>query len=198
MPEPDNEHDPNAVGVWDAERRVQAGYVPAEIAPEVKRDEQAVALWEFRDETGAASACASCSRPPTRGSRSRARDTHEIPLAEATVHGYFSSALPPVLTVDPGDSVRFQSLNAGWRWDPDTEHFERDAELHDGHALTGPDRGARRARRARRSSSAIDEVTPRAWGVTFAHGEPFTWALDGEAWRPTITASPSRSRRSSA
>src|SRR3954454_10009087 len=26
--EPDNEHDPNAVAVWDAERRVQAGYVP--------------------------------------------------------------------------------------------------------------------------------------------------------------------------
>ena len=54
---------------------------------------------------------------------------HEIPLAEDTVHGYFSSALPPVLTVDPGDSVRFQTLNAGWRWDPEAEHFERDAKL---------------------------------------------------------------------
>ena len=54
------------------------------------------------------------------------------------MHGYFSSALPPVLTVDPGDSVRFQALNAGWRWDADGELFERDAALHDGHALTGP------------------------------------------------------------
>jgi hypothetical protein len=53
VPEPENEHDPNAVGVWDAERRVQAGYVPAEIAPEVLGDEQAVSLWEFRDEDGA-------------------------------------------------------------------------------------------------------------------------------------------------
>jgi hypothetical protein len=31
---------------------------------------------------------------------------HELPLGEDTVHGYFSSALPPVLTVDAGDSVR--------------------------------------------------------------------------------------------
>jgi hypothetical protein len=48
--EPENEHDPDAVGVWDAERRLQAGYVPAEVAPELHGDEQAVSLWEFRDE----------------------------------------------------------------------------------------------------------------------------------------------------
>jgi hypothetical protein len=47
VPEPDNEHDPNAIAIWDAERRLQAGYVPAEIAPELRGDEQAVALWEF-------------------------------------------------------------------------------------------------------------------------------------------------------
>ena len=50
--EPGNEHDPNAVAVWDAERRVQGGYVPAEVAPELDGDEQAVALWEFRDGQG--------------------------------------------------------------------------------------------------------------------------------------------------
>ena len=50
--EPDNEHDPNAVGIWDAERRLQAGYVPAEVAPELHGDEQAVSLWEFRGEDG--------------------------------------------------------------------------------------------------------------------------------------------------
>ena len=43
--EPDNEHDPNAVGVWNEERTVQAGYVPREVAPELSGDEQAVALW---------------------------------------------------------------------------------------------------------------------------------------------------------
>jgi hypothetical protein len=50
--EPENVHDPNAVAVWDAERRLQAGYVPAEIAPELRGDEQALTLWEFRDDGG--------------------------------------------------------------------------------------------------------------------------------------------------
>ena len=50
--EPENPHDPNAVAVWDAERRLQAGYVPAELAPELRGDERAVSLWEFRGENG--------------------------------------------------------------------------------------------------------------------------------------------------
>ena len=50
--EPENEHDAHAVGIWDAERRLQAGYVPAEVAPQVRGDEQALSLWEFRDEDG--------------------------------------------------------------------------------------------------------------------------------------------------
>ncbi len=49
VPEPDNEHDPNAVAVWDAERTLHAGYVPAEIAPELGGDEQALSLKEFRE-----------------------------------------------------------------------------------------------------------------------------------------------------
>jgi hypothetical protein len=50
--EPENEHDPHAVGVWDADRRLQAGYVPAETAPAVRGDEQALSLSEFRGEDG--------------------------------------------------------------------------------------------------------------------------------------------------
>jgi hypothetical protein len=45
VPEPDNEYDPNAVGIWNEERTVQAGYVPREVAPELRGDEQAVSLW---------------------------------------------------------------------------------------------------------------------------------------------------------
>jgi hypothetical protein len=45
VPEPDNEHDPHAVGIWNEERTVQAGYVPREIAPELSGDEQAVSIW---------------------------------------------------------------------------------------------------------------------------------------------------------
>jgi hypothetical protein len=51
VPEPDNEHDPNAIAIWDEQRRVQAGYVPAEIARELQaQDWQAVSLWEFVEE----------------------------------------------------------------------------------------------------------------------------------------------------
>ncbi len=48
LPEPDNEHDPNAIGIWDADRTLQAGYVPAESARELDAgDWQAVSLLEF-------------------------------------------------------------------------------------------------------------------------------------------------------
>ena len=45
VPEPDNEHDPNAVAVWNEERTIQVGYVPRELTPRLKGDEQAVSLW---------------------------------------------------------------------------------------------------------------------------------------------------------
>jgi hypothetical protein len=45
VPEPENEHDPNAVGVWNEERTLQLGYVPREVAPTVSGDEQAVSIW---------------------------------------------------------------------------------------------------------------------------------------------------------
>ena len=45
VPEPENEHDPNAVGVWNRERTLQAGYVPREVAAALDGSEQAVSLW---------------------------------------------------------------------------------------------------------------------------------------------------------
>jgi hypothetical protein len=45
LPEPENEHDPNAIAVWNAERTLQAGYVPREVAAELDGSEQAVSLW---------------------------------------------------------------------------------------------------------------------------------------------------------
>jgi hypothetical protein len=48
VPEPENEHDPNAIGIWDEARRLQAGYVPAETAAELDAEAwQAVSLLEF-------------------------------------------------------------------------------------------------------------------------------------------------------
>ena len=45
VPEPENEHDPDAVAIWNEERTLQAGYVPREVAPELAGDEQAISLW---------------------------------------------------------------------------------------------------------------------------------------------------------
>ena len=51
VPEPDNEFDPRAIGIWDLERRVQAGYVPADVACRVEAAAlQAVSLWEWRED----------------------------------------------------------------------------------------------------------------------------------------------------
>jgi HIRAN domain len=48
--EPENEHDPHAIGIWDEERRVQAGYVPRDVAAAVRAEDwQAVSLREFRE-----------------------------------------------------------------------------------------------------------------------------------------------------
>jgi hypothetical protein len=43
--ERENEHDPNAVAIWNGERTLQLGYVPAAVAPELAGDEEAVSLW---------------------------------------------------------------------------------------------------------------------------------------------------------
>jgi hypothetical protein len=46
--EPDNEHDPHAIGVWDRGRRLQAGYLPAEVARDLDADSwRAVSVWEW-------------------------------------------------------------------------------------------------------------------------------------------------------
>ena len=43
---------------------------------------------------------------------------HELPLERGNLHGHFSRDLPPALAVDPGDSVAFASLDAGWGIEP--------------------------------------------------------------------------------
>ena len=45
VPEPDNEHDPHAIAIWNDERTLQAGYVPRETAATLDGSEIAVSLW---------------------------------------------------------------------------------------------------------------------------------------------------------
>ena len=62
---------------------------------------------------------------------------HEIPLERRTLHGHFSRDLPPILTIDSGDTVAFGCLDAGWHVTPADKFEPREAELDDGHALVG-------------------------------------------------------------
>jgi acetamidase/formamidase len=101
--------------------------------------------------------------------------------------GFFSRDYEPVATVDPGGQVAFQALNARWEWDPGEP---RESPPGAGHALYGPVE-VRGVRAGQTLVVAIDEVTPRDWGVTFAEGEAFRWALDGGTWRLGAHAVPS-------
>jgi acetamidase/formamidase len=108
---------------------------------------------------------------------------HELPLERRTLHGHFSRDLEPVLAIEPGDTVRFQALNAGWRWEPDREvSYKRPGELDDGHALSGPIE-VRGAQAGQTLAVRTDEVGPGGWGVTFGGGAPFGWTLEGDLWR---------------
>ena len=55
LPEPHNRHDPDAIGIWDEQLRLQAGYVPAEMAPGIGRMlregrlKTSMSLWQWRD-----------------------------------------------------------------------------------------------------------------------------------------------------
>jgi acetamidase/formamidase len=91
---------------------------------------------------------------------------HELPLDAAVLHGRFSRELEPVLTMEPGDSVRFSTPNAGWDVGRDEPFGARNPELDTGHALAGPIE-VRGARAGQVLEVRIDEVVPFSWGVTF-------------------------------
>ena len=102
---------------------------------------------------------------------------HELPLGSTRLHGAFSRDLSPVLTVDPGDSVRLSLPNSGWRLGPDEEVERPDSAVDTGHALLGPIE-VRGARAGLVLAVHVDEVTPGGWGETFDDaGERVHWEL---------------------
>jgi acetamidase/formamidase len=108
---------------------------------------------------------------------------HTLPLERRTLHGHYSRDLPPVLSIDPGDSVRFSTPNAGWELDDRSTFEPRSSPEDDGHALAGPIE-VRGAREGRTLAVHVDEVTPGPWGVTLTE-EPhkIDWILEGGRWR---------------
>src|SRR5262245_15388019 len=104
---------------------------------------------------------------------------HEIPLARNTLHGHFSAALAPVVTIDPGDSVRFQSLDALWHWDADRPWSDQlDPELDSGHPLSGPI-AVRGVAAGDTLVVRTDRLVTRDWGITLSGEDTAVyWRLD--------------------
>jgi acetamidase/formamidase len=110
---------------------------------------------------------------------------HELPLERGNLHGHFSRDLPPVLSVDPGDTVALATPNAGWWLDGETRFDPISSPLDDGHALAGPIE-IRGARAGQTLAVQIDEVVPGPRGVT--HSE-WPHRIDWELGATTARAS---------
>ncbi len=102
--------------------------------------------------------------------------TYSIEPERRTLHGHFSRDLPPVLTIEPGDTVHFRTIDAGWGLEPVTAHdaprkqFEpRHPDLDRGHALCGPV-AISGAQPGMVLGVRIDEVRPGSFGRTDAGG----------------------------
>ena len=158
-------------------------------------------------------------RRPRRPRPSQARFCRDsrLPLERGSLHGHFSRDLPPVLTIDPGDSVAFATPNAGWMLDRTTA--VRAALFTGGRRARA--RGPFEVRGARAGPTLvvrIDEVRPRPWGATFtepphridwelANGvgprvdgsgraaRPFLGVIGHAAARPGVTRRSRRGRR---
>jgi acetamidase/formamidase len=99
--------------------------------------------------------------------------TFHIEPTSQTLHGIFSRDFPPILTIDPGDTVCFKTLDAGWGLEgPQVprRHVEpRDPDRGDGHALCGPV-AIRGARPGMLLEIEIVKIVPGSWGWTVAGG----------------------------
>ncbi len=95
--------------------------------------------------------------------------THEVPLERRTLHGHFSRDLPPILTIDSGDTIALSCLDSGWHVAPGETFEPRDEKLDGGHALIGPIE-VRGARAGQTLAVRIDEVRVGSFGATFAQG----------------------------
>jgi len=110
--------------------------------------------------------------------------THKIEPNENTLHGFFSRDLAPVLTIDPGDTVHFKTIDAEWGMenfnvtlvDPETGPPPRKTATTNiegpmGHALCGPV-FIRGAEPGMTLAIHIDSIRTGTWGWTVGGKTP--------------------------
>lgn len=101
-----------------------------------------------------------------------------------TLHGFFSRELEPALYIKSGDTVVYQTLDAGWglekRAAPGaarmkfTRRSPERQEKQFGHALLGPVH-IQEAKPGLTLEIQINEIIPGSWGWTSAGGYPSYW-----------------------
>lgn len=103
---------------------------------------------------------------------------HTIEPQPNTLHGYFSSELPSVLSIESGDIIRYRTLDAGWSdieqktpFDKPKKSLERDKSKHPGHALCGPI-AIEGAKAGMTLELKIKKIRTGKWGWSSAGGFP--------------------------
>jgi acetamidase/formamidase len=101
-----------------------------------------------------------------------------------TLHGKFSRELTPILTINPGDTVIYRTLDAGWNLGPRPSENEpppkfepRNPELDAGHCLVGPI-AIRGAEPGMALEVEIKDIQVGTWGWSGAGG----WKCEENAW----------------
>ncbi len=101
---------------------------------------------------------------------------HNVEPTRETLHGSFSRDYPAILEIEPGDTVRYRTLDAGWGLeghsliDGSRRTFgPRDPQRDEGHALCGPI-AIRGAMPGMTLGIRVDSVVPGGYGWTSAGG----------------------------
>lgn len=111
---------------------------------------------------------------------------HIIEPVAGNLLGKFSRDFPPILTIDPGETVRYRTLDARWflgkppsptEWGP---RFEpREPGRDDGHCLSGPV-AVRGAEPGMMLGIRLDRIVPGTWGWTAPWYRPADTGDEGE------------------
>ncbi|WKZ37388.1 MAG: acetamidase/formamidase family protein [Anaerolineales bacterium] len=118
---------------------------------------------------------------------------HTIKPNLQTLHGRFSREISPILTIDSGDIVQYQTLDAGWCNFEQASPFERptklagrNRELDWGHALCGPI-AIRGAKAGMTLEIRLNKIRTGAWGWSTGGGWDSYWnrrlgVVEGDEW----------------
>ncbi|WP_337100020.1 acetamidase/formamidase family protein [Paenibacillus sp. YIM B09110] len=100
---------------------------------------------------------------------------HHIQLEQAALIGSFTTEATPIISVASGDSLRFETLDAGWGKGPSNKDrfkpYSRREKLDGGHALIGPIY-VEQARKGMTLGITFNDIIPGSYGFTAAGQYP--------------------------